>query len=216
MVDWTVVDQVGSLGNWFVYSGTNGPVSNLPILAPPGGTYAATTDQLGVGSHVLYQDVTLPANINLYLSFIYYYANYQNIISVPTPPTLNFLPFSTPNQQYRIDITRPNLVDPFSVAPADILANLVQTPNGLTGINVGYTQIVYNLSPFAGQTIRIRFAEVDNVFFFLASVDNVRISCSPPPPLPPPSTPSLTPQGQLQSLGSSVQSNWPSYFQKTQ
>jgi hypothetical protein len=39
--------------------------------------------------------------------------------------------------------------------------------------------MTFDLSVFAGQTIRLRFAEVDNQLFFQASVDDVRIGRVP-------------------------------------
>src|SRR5262245_47193349 len=47
---WTVVNQPGGSGDWFVYSGTDSPLSHFSIAAPPEGTHAAVTDQHGPGS----------------------------------------------------------------------------------------------------------------------------------------------------------------------
>jgi hypothetical protein len=167
---WTVVNQPGGgAGSWFVYSGTTSPLSGFPIAAPPGGTFAATTDQFGPGSHVLYQDVALEAGFSHVLSFDLYYSN--NAGAFATPSTLDFNVF--PNQQYRVDVLRPT-ADPFSVAAADVLATVFRTEQG-DPLVLAPTRVTFDLSAFAGTTVRIRFAGVENVFFFQASVDDVDI-----------------------------------------
>jgi hypothetical protein len=166
---WTVVNQQTSPGDWFVYTGTSTPFNGFPIPAPPEGTHAAVTDQSGPGSHVLYQDVALESGFNHALSFSIYYDNQAGFFA--TPQSLD--PGVIPNQQYRVDVLRPT-ADPFSVAPGDVLATVFQTRDG-DPTSLGPTTVTFDLSPFAGQTVRLRFAEVDNQLFFNAAVDNVRI-----------------------------------------
>jgi hypothetical protein len=168
---WTHVDQVGSSGSWFVYSGTSTPVEDFDFFAPPDGTYAAVTDQTGEGSHVLYQDITL-RNTPLCqdrLQFTIYYNNQALVFY--NPATLDFT--AAPNQQYRVDIMRPGSPD-FSVAPGDVLANVFQTTPSSPAVMAPTTMSV-SVAKWAGQTIRVRFAEVDDLFFFNAGVDNVKI-----------------------------------------
>ena len=168
---WTVVDQPGSFpdSSWFVYSGTTTPVSFSTIAAPPQGTFAATSDQNGAGSHVLFQDIALEAGFRHVLSFDLYYNNQNGAFF--TPSTLDFNEF--PNQQYRVDVLRAG-ADPFSVASGDVLATVFQTQVG-DPATLAPTRITFDLSAFAGMTVRLRFAEVDNQFFFNASVDDVAI-----------------------------------------
>src|SRR5689334_13519128 len=59
--NWVVVDQDGGDGSWFVYSGTAAPLSGFAIDAPSEGRFAAVADQRNPGSHILYQDISLPA-----------------------------------------------------------------------------------------------------------------------------------------------------------
>ncbi len=164
---WTVADQAGGSGSWFVYSGTTTPINGFTIAAPPQGTFAAVTDQTGGGSHVLYRIVRVPPNARL--SFFVYYEN-----RVPTfcsPPTLDF---TTPcNQQYRIDLLRSS-ANPFSVAPADVLRTLFATQPG-DPVSLAPTLQRFNLSKLAGQRVMLRVAETDNQFFFNASVDRVTL-----------------------------------------
>lgn len=156
-------------GDWFVYTGTTSPFSSQTIAAPPEGTFAATTDQTGPGSHILYQDVALEPGHSHTLSFILYYEN-RNVLFF-SPDSLS--ESVVPNQQYRVDIMDPAApVD--SVAPGDVLATVFRTMPG-DPASKPYTPMTFDLTPFAGQTVRLRYAEVDNQFFFQASVDRVHI-----------------------------------------
>jgi hypothetical protein len=167
---WTVVNQSNAtFGDWFVYTGTTSPGNGFPIAAPPEGTHAAVTDQSGPGTHVLYQDVALESGFRHTLSFFVYYENQAGVFAAP--PTLDFNVF--PNQQYRIDVLRAT-ADPLSTAPGDVLATVFQTREG-DPPSLAPTTVSFDLTPFAGMTVRIRFAEVDNQLFFNASVDNVVI-----------------------------------------
>jgi hypothetical protein len=170
---WTVVNQSGGSGDWFVYSGTSTPLTGFAIAAPPEGTFAATTDQGGPGSHVLYQDVALEAGFNHTLSFDVYYNNQAGVFA--TPPSLDFS--VNPNQQYRVDVLRPT-APVTSVAPGDVLATVFQTNVG-DPFTLAPTSVSFDLSGFAGTTVRLRFAEVDNQLFFAASVDRVAIQSTP-------------------------------------
>src|SRR4029077_289807 len=62
---WTRADQVGSESTWLLQSGTLSPVNAFIVPAPPGPTHAAMTDAQGPGSHVLYQDFTVPLTLSV-------------------------------------------------------------------------------------------------------------------------------------------------------
>lgn len=163
---WTKSTQ-GS-GDWYVYSGTTAP-SGQAVAAPPQGTKAATTDQSGAGSHVLYQDVALEASARHTLTFKLYHHNSAS--SFVSPNTLDHA--GAANQQYRIDVMSP--AAPIrSVAAADVLATVFKTKPG-DPATLAPTTISFDLTPFAGQIVRLRFAEADNQLFFAASVDDVAI-----------------------------------------
>ncbi|MFL6531400.1 MAG: hypothetical protein ACJ8KX_13090 [Chthoniobacterales bacterium] len=176
---WTRSDQVGSESTWLLQSGTTSPVNGFTVPAPPGGTRAAMTDAMGPGSHVLYQDIVVPAAPGAaMLSFSLYINNHTTAFSTP-----NSLDFSTPalNQQFRVDVITTS-ADPFSVAVGDVLLAVYQTAVGNPLIS-GYTTISADLTALfasrAGQTLRLRFAEVDNVNAFNAGVDNVSLVNGP-------------------------------------
>ena len=178
---WTRANQLGSEGSFLLQSGTLSPTNGDAVPPPPGGTFAAMTDAFGPGSHVLYQDFVVPTG-NAILSFSLFIGNRAN--SFFTPATLDF---STPalNQQARVDILRGG-TDPFSVAPTDVLLNVYQTHAGDPLIS-GYSTVNSDLSSLfsanTGQTLRLRFAETDNVFSFQMGVDNVSLESSAVPEL---------------------------------
>ena len=60
LTGWTVVNEAGSDGSWYVQSGTASPRGSFTVPTPPGGTYAAMTDSTGPSSTVLYQTITVP------------------------------------------------------------------------------------------------------------------------------------------------------------
>jgi hypothetical protein len=182
LAGWTRADQLGSDGTFALHTGTTSPVNGDPVPAPPGGTRAAMTDAQGPGSHVLYQDFAVPtfAIGAATLSFDLFVGNRADRFA--TPATLDF---ATPalNQQARVDIMLVG-ADPFSVAAGDVLQNVYQTRVG-DPLVAGYFTTTVNLAPLlagrSGQTLRLRFAEVDNVFTFQLGVDNVRLEALPVP-----------------------------------
>jgi hypothetical protein len=131
------------------------------------------TDAGGPGSHVLYQDVVAVGSSGL-LKFSLFIGNRSDRFA--TPATLGF---ATPtlNQQARVDILRAG-ADPFSLAAADILLTIFRTQVGDPLVN-GYFTVTADIGAFlaahTGETVRLRFAETDNIAPFQLGVDNVRI-----------------------------------------
>jgi glucose/arabinose dehydrogenase len=179
LASWTRIDQLGSEGAFFSQSGSVSPVNGDPVPLPPEGTRAAMTDAPGPGSHILYQDfVAAPGSAAL--SFALFIGNRASQFATPTS-----LDFSTAtlNQQARVDIIA-NTADPFSVAGADVLLNLYQTRPGdplISGYNTISTDITALLAAHTGETLRLRFAETDNILTFQLGVDNVRFDAVPEP-----------------------------------
>lgn len=173
--NWTTLDQTGSEGTFYLQSGTTSPTTGLAVAAPPEGSQAAMSDAGlgGPGSHVLYQDFVASA-VGATLSFELFVGNRAN--NFYTPATLDF---STPalNQQARVDILKAG-ADAFSVDSGDILMTLYQTQVGDAAVS-GYTTITRDITALLaahnGETLRLRFAEADNLDVFQLGVDNVRI-----------------------------------------
>lgn len=176
-------------GEWIAYSGTENPFSGVgapSLIAPPQGTYAASSVQSGPGTHILYQDIPIESG-QPYLSMLVYYKSLASFV-VPSPDTLDS--GGDPNQQYRIEVIDP--VAPIdTVDPADILATVFRTNSGLATTSTAQTRAA-DLTKFVGQTVRLRLVEVDNENYFTAGVDAVTTGPVPPPP-PPAPTPTPTP-----------------------
>ena len=170
---WHEQDQAGSAGSWQVYSGTSSPLNGFTIPAPPQGMFAAITDQTKPASNILYQDVALEAGAKHTLSLYVYYTSQAPIAN---PPTLDYTT-SFPNQQFRIDVMKPS-APLTSVNPSDILLTVFATKTG-DPESLSPTLIKVDLTPFAGQTVRLRFAQVDNQFFNNAGFDDVTIASTP-------------------------------------
>jgi len=186
LAGWTKVGipASGGSGGWFAYSGLNAPVSRewksgeeVPriIPPPPQGNFAAITGEVGFyGTRILYQDIPLEPGMTHSLSLITYY-NSAAEITVPTPDTLSSE--GGGNQQYRIDVMKPSAaID--SVNPADILATVFRTQNGAVNFTVPLIRTV-DLTPFSGQVVRLRLAEVDSLGYLNAGVDEVTIQSIP-------------------------------------
>lgn len=184
---WTTADQEGSDGTFFVQSGDLSPLNGLPVAAPPEGAQAAMTDAGAGGSHVLYQDFVAPTGIpGAVLNFSLFLNNGAD--DYHTPDNLDWAMTNRQgrlnlNQQARVDILTA-ASDPFSVAAGDVLLNLYQTAPGdplVSGYNAFTMDISSLLLAHSGETLRLRFAEVDNVFLFNFGVDQVSLQIVPEP-----------------------------------
>lgn len=172
---WTSVNQSGSgSGSWFSQTGTVSPLNAFTVPVPPQGTFAAMTDQIGSGSHILYQDIAIDPGAILSLQL---YINNQ-ATAFFTPSSLDFnVP---PNQQFRIDLLSTSTTDFFGAASTGLLQNLYITNPG-SPLTSGYQTLTFDLSAFAGQTTRLAFREVDNQFFFQVGIDDVALTSAPIP-----------------------------------
>jgi hypothetical protein len=167
-------------GSWFAYTGTTPPIGEGPIPAPPVGTFAAISAQGGPGTHILYQDIALEPQYKHQLSMFVYY-NSAATLATPSPNTLSSA-FPPANQQYRVDVMKPTAALD-SVAPGDILATVFATQTEGPQ-QMAPTVFTTDLTPFAGQTVRLRLVEVDNQLFLWGGADGIAIQSTPPPSPP--------------------------------
>ena len=180
---WTVTDQSGGIGSWFIDNadGTT-PFSGSATVGPAGGSFYAVTDQSGPGTHVLEQSFTVPVgSTSLMLSFDMFMNDWNSVDPIVNPAGLDYT--SYPNQHARVDIMTA-LASAFSISAADVVANLV-APGGDAGTDPNpYTSYLFDITGFvtAGSTSKLRFAEVDNQFFFNQGVDNVSLVADVPEP----------------------------------
>jgi hypothetical protein len=187
LTGWTIANEIGSDGTFFLQTGTTSPVNGDPVPAPPQGLRAAMTDAGAGGSHVLYQDFVVPASLGAtLLTFDLFVGNRADAFRTP-----NHLDWFTPdlNQQARVDLLLGG-TDPFSLLAADVVLNAFRTNVGDPLVS-GYTHFSVDVTSAlianTGATLRLRFAEVDNVGPLQFGVDNVSFStptaaAAPEPP----------------------------------
>lgn len=180
---WTEQDQAGGSGSFYVQTGTASSTSGFSVQVPPEGSFAAMTDQIGPGAHVLFQAFTVPAVVmSATLSFEYYVQNHAG--AYHTPGSLDY--HVSPNEEDRVDIIT-SAAAPFSTAPADILASVLQSSTS-DPLTIPYTTLSTDLTALLqaheGQTLVLRFGEVDNQSFYNFGVDSVSlaVTAAPEPP----------------------------------
>jgi len=174
------VSNSSDRGNWFVYSGSFTPFDidkEDPFFTPPQGSFAAVSDESNPDTAILWQDVALEPFWSHQLALTVYYRS-RAPISVPEPNTLATDGSVEENQQLRIDVMRAGTAIQ-SLDPADILTTIFANRTGDPTI-MSPTQFTADLTPFAGQTVRLRIANAvqDNVFN--TGVDGVTLTSTPP------------------------------------
>jgi hypothetical protein len=176
---WTVTDQAGGSGSWFVDTpGTTTPLSGSATLPGGAGTFYAVSDQTGPGTHSLTQAFTVPwPTLSATLSFDMF-VNDWDAGPLINPAGLDYT--AVLNQHARVDILSA-AASPFDTG-AGVLANFYLgvdpgiDPHSFTPYTLDITGIVG-----AGGTFQLRFAEVDNQLFFNQGVDNISILTEPVP-----------------------------------
>jgi len=181
LTGWITANQPGGDGAFLLQTGTTSPATLISVPAPLEGTHAAMTDAQGPGSHVLYQDFVVPNFVgSAILSFSLYIDSSQFATTFVSPVSLDF---ATPalNQQVRVDILTPS-GNAFDLA--GVLLNAYRTNPG-DPLTSGYTatslDVTGLLQANAGQTLRLRFAEVDNVGPLNLGVDSVALDVAQTP-----------------------------------
>ncbi|MFC2172487.1 hypothetical protein ACFLU6_07630 [Acidobacteriota bacterium] len=164
---WTHYDDPLGGDTWLVYTGTNTPNSGTQISAPPGGIWAAVLDPNTPGTHILFQDVTIPAGgaafvVNPYVD------NPAGDWEDPGHLLWNM----EPNQQYRVDIMDP--AAPIDDVGPGVLVNVFRTDPG-DSTTLGPWVHRVDLTPFAGATIRVRIAAVHNQGPMYPAVDSMSV-----------------------------------------
>ena len=176
--------ETGDLTSWTISNGGSGTyrvtddtlVASTPteggVLPPPQGTYAAISDMDNPGTHILYQDVDIPGGAQAAFRATIYLKNlHADYIIAPTAG----LAFDggESNQQFRIDAMDPAAaVDDVG---AGVLLNIYQTQPG-DSLVTGYRTVSADLSSLAGETVRIRFAQVQTQFFLHVGIDQVDVT----------------------------------------
>lgn len=174
---WTVVDQKGSSGSWYAQTGTT-PVpatldcSTVNVVPIPPAGFAAMTNMSNPGSHILYQDLVVPTAPNVTFSFDLYIRS-----RAPFSPkeTLDF--HATENQQFRADLVDPALAPDEMGSGVLMNAYLTRPTDDPEGF-AAYRHFTFDVSSFAGRSVRVRFADTDNVECLIVGLDNVSITAA--------------------------------------
>ncbi|MEE4638934.1 MAG: hypothetical protein V2J42_09370 [Wenzhouxiangella sp.] len=182
--------ESGDVSGWTVQ--TNGLAFPIEVVSGTTVTSAGTinpslsddfyafTSQSGPGSSFLAQDFEVQPGVNR----IFFDIAINNSVSdyfVPDPLSFDFN--AAPNQQARFDILVPGAALD-TVDPADIIVTGFQTMPGAPLIQ-DWTRydidVSAELAPFEGQTVTLRFVQVDNQGFFNLAIDNLSVGTRPPP-----------------------------------
>jgi hypothetical protein len=171
LANWRV-DRFGA-GSWFAYTNGKTPPDpaqsdpNMPfdVPHPPQGRFAAVTDMNGPGRRILYRDIMLDGRYRVHLTVFYVNAGTFSAGS-STGSTIEY------EQQYRIDVvTVP--APAASLAREQVLATIFQgQPKDPSRREPA--DVTFDLSPWAGQTVRLRLTSTDNQGPLRAGVDNIR------------------------------------------
>lgn len=164
---WSTADSGN--GGWFVSQSLYTPLSNPNRWnGAAEHEYGAVSDSTGVGTHIMYRYLTVGKNTKIQM-FVYYKNRTTTFCS---PPSLDYA-YPGCNQQYRIDVLKAS-ASPTSVSPSDVLKTLFQTgPNSPRVYKPNH--LGFKLQGISGD-VMLRFAEVDNVATFNASVDGIRVN----------------------------------------
>jgi len=190
--------ETGDTTGWTVE--TNGAALSISVVSGETQTDAGTinpsltedfyafTSQTGPGNSFLVQTFEVQPGTNR-IFFDIAINNAGGDFFVPDPLSLDF--DGEPNQQARFDILAPGAaID--TVDPDDIIAVGYQSQPGdplsqdWERFDVDVTD---ELAPFEGETVTLRFVQVDNQGFFNLAIDNLSVGAQPPPgvgPVEPP------------------------------
>lgn len=177
-------------GIWTIFDGPELPRSGH-IHTPSNGGPSAVADSTNPSSSVLWQDVNLEAGSKHTLTFKYWYANDNGSEGGPEgpgdeavseepfspwviPDPLTFVASGGGVQLVRVDVVKAS-ADPASTDPADILKTVLM-PSGTDPANLDWTDASVDLSEFAGQAVKLRFANTGNQFYLHLGIDDVAIS----------------------------------------
>lgn len=167
--------EANTVGDGFFRAAQSG--SELPLsgaTAPPAseGNTLAISDMAAAGLRVLYQDITIPENATL--SFDLWWNNAAGFWVNPD----NMFPNPFPNQHARIDLISPDA--PLNAtSPDDIALSLVTLDEDDPTQSGGWRGQQFDLAALAGQTLRLRIAEVDNQGPLFVGVDNFSLIPAP-------------------------------------
>jgi hypothetical protein len=172
LTGWTVVNQEGGRGSWYSTHGELAPTTSLSIPAPSEGSQYAVTDQSNIGSHVLFQNIFLEAGATHSLSFQWFANSLSEDGEMSDAGTMNKDAF--PNQNFRVDIVSTLFSDWFGPSSTTgVLANILAP---VAPSYSSWNRVSFDLTPWAGSSVRLALRQVDNQGYFNAGVDDVSVT----------------------------------------
>lgn len=173
--NWTVVREnanPGAEGNFFAQTGTRSPTAKLTVMGAPGGSFTAMADQTGPGRTAIYQDISVPSTGQMWLSLRLFVLNQSDDFAGGASLDFNVVP----NQHARVDVMNPAAALFDTGIGVLTTAYITQPGDAQLG---SYFPVSINLKSFAGQTVRIRVSEVDNLHGLVVGVDQVSATYVP-------------------------------------
>lgn len=176
--------------NFYLQTGTDTPLSSgegddFVVSAPPEGSNAAMADQNGPGGSLMYQDFVVPSDVvSATISIQLYINNHAGEFTQPLPLEVegDGEDYELDNQQARIDILK-STASAESTDPEDVLLTLFQTVPGVTP-EFGYSTLTADLTEFlqvhAGETLRLRVATFNTLYYFEVGVDDIQLNVTTP------------------------------------
>jgi hypothetical protein len=166
-------------GEWFVYGDIMRPDmrrGGLPL--PPQGQFGAVTNQINLSGQILSQVVELKPGKRHKLRFKLAYQDQDNprldsrrgVPSFITPPTLAL---NRPNQQFRMDVIERDAPIK-SVKRKHVLERVYRTETDDPNAR-GFRKVTANLTPYAGEKVRLRFAVVVTESPLNVAIDAVKV-----------------------------------------
>lgn len=148
---WTQVTNTAN-SRFYINNGTLKPFSPDPALPPYAGSFSALGDENGAGIFYMYQTVSIPTNITFAtLSWAHRIRNFYSAFG------------STQEFQVRVCDTNNNvLATPFTTNPGDPLLQ-------------DWVQNSYDMSSFAGKTVRVMFWLDPGSYYLDVHLDNVSL-----------------------------------------
>jgi uncharacterized repeat protein (TIGR01451 family) len=152
------VNMNSGYGAWIVNDGKFDPDGPDGPSEPLNGLYSALTVQIGAGLHLLYQEVAVPADV-------------QSATFSWTDRIRNHAAyFSSPNQEYRVEIRDTDNV---------VLETVFRTSQGDTNF-FPITRHTHDVSRYRGKTIRLAFYQQDNLGYLNVALDDVSVRLGAP------------------------------------
>lgn len=170
--DWITEQTPSSDRGWLVQTGTSSPLNSFAIPAPPDGTFTSTSDQTGPGYSIIHREIYIPEATST-LEFELYYDN--SATGFATPDSYDV---TSDNQQFRLDLMDPAAgVQDFGAA---ILLMGYRTEVGAPLDTGGvWVTVSIDVTGLAGETVRLRFSQIDSASFLTVGIDDVRLERAP-------------------------------------